>query len=71
VMTCVAMRAKGLKVGPDNTRAEKPNVSGTRIQAQPVTAYPAAMRTAPLATMRAEVSFTSDGKLSSLVTFSA
>ena len=42
-----------------------------RIHAQPVTEYPAAIRTAELATMRAEVSFTSVGKLSSLVTFSS
>lgn len=71
VITWVAKRAMGLKVGPDNTRATKPYVRGMRIQAQPVTAYPAAMTTAALATMRAEVSFTSDGKLSSLVTFSS
>lgn len=71
VMTWVAIRAIGLKVGPDNTLATKPYVRGIRIQDQPVTEYPAAMRTAALATMRAEVSFTSVGKLSSLVTFSS
>ena len=71
VITWVASRASGLNRGPLATRAMKPYVRGTRSQPHPVTAKPTDMRTAPVATIRADVSFTSDGKLSSLVTFSA
>ena len=57
----VAKSPSGLIRGPARTRATKPYVSGTSTQPHPSTATASAMRTAPVATVRAATSFTGFG----------
>jgi hypothetical protein len=62
VMTRVESWPSGLSVGPVATRAEKPYVSGRRIQGWSSNTEVEAMATTPAATIRADVSFTGFGK---------
>ena len=61
VMTSVAIRPSGLRSGPVSTRATKPYVNGTSTHGLPVITNRTLITTAPVATMRAEVSFTGLG----------